>query len=200
MLTFLSNRSAQVSVSIAAVATQLASVAFVYWLIKREIGAEALGLWSLVLSYVSIVNFSGFGLGQTMVHFAQADFPETDALERHFRVASALTAGGSLIFGIFVFFVARELIIGVAGQQEVQQINVILFIMLVSFCTAMLNRVTTFTLTGLGFFWIGQLAVAVGGLAYGATAYFLVPNLGLSGASLLRSLGDECCDINIRLA
>jgi len=178
-----SNAAAQVSIGVVAAGSQIVSIAFVYWLVKRELGVENLGFWSLILSFASIVNFSGFGLGQSMVHFAQSVSVRLDALERYFRVAATLTLCGSLAIGAVIFWPARELIINLVSPQQAEQLNAVLPIMLISFCAAMLNRVTTFTLTGQGFFWVGQLAILAGGLAYGLVTYLLVSDLGLVGVS-----------------
>lgn len=183
MLKILSNSATQVSIGVVAAGSQIITIAFVYWLVKNELGVENLGLWSLILSFASIVNFSGFGLGQSMVHFAQSGSARSDALERYFRVAATLTLGGSLALGALIYWPARELIIDLVSPQQAEQLNAVLPIMLMSFCAAMLNRVTAFTLTGQGFFWIGQLAILAGGLAYGLVTYFLVSDLGLVGVS-----------------
>jgi len=179
----ISGKLVQMTTGVAAALMQLAAVGFVYWLIKRDLGSESLGLWALIFSYASVINLSGFGIGQTMVHFSHSDEVQSSSLERHFRVATTITLVGSLIFGGIIFFPARAIVLGVVTALDTSLINGLLVIILTSFCTTMLYRVVTFTLTGLGFFWVGQLAIFVGAVAYCIVTFKFLPDIGLVAAA-----------------
>lgn len=169
-----------------AVASQAITIGLVLWLVKNRLGAEVLGLWALILSALSIVRISEFGLGQSLVHHAQIARGEEEicgvaSFEAYFRTAFTVTvAGCSLI--VAVIYVPLQLGLDRLVDPEYHElVAVVMPIMAVSLITAITNRVPIAALNGLGFFWVGQIAIIVGSVGYGAMAILLVGRFGLSG-------------------
>jgi len=169
-----------------AVITQLLSIGYVFWIIKAELGVEQLGLWALVLSSLSIVNISNFGLGQAMVHFSQVSMQKTaysSQFERYFRTAFSLTALGALILSASIYLPVQYFILDLAGPTQTNLVLTLIPLMMASLCAAVLNRVMIFTLNGQGSFWIGQIAVMLGSLFYVALSATLINSSGLMGVA-----------------
>lgn len=174
---------------VGAVVSQSLAIALVLWLVKDRLGAEMVGLWSLILSTLSITSISQFGLGQSLIHFSQValkreqETGQTGQVRQYYDTTILVTLGVFILVVLALFWPLKGLIGQIAGSELTGVLDQVMPVAAASMVMAILSRVPQAALNGLSRFWFAQASIIAGAVLYAVLAWVLIGSYGLLGVA-----------------
>lgn len=163
---------------------------FLYRYLLDTIGAEKIGVWSLVLASVSFSKVANLGLSGGIVKFV-AKYIAVDDQDSVSRVIQTTLISTALFFSaalIVIYPVAKYLLHIVLDKESLESAIEILPIALVSVLLISISGIITGALDGFQRFDIRASIIIISSLLYVACCVYLVEDLGLVGLAYAQML------------
>lgn len=158
---------------------------FLYKYLLKELGANALGLWSLIIASSSMANMGNLGVGGSIVKFVAS----SDATKNFKKIASVIHTGLLIVLvtigllAIALNFVLPGILSTVISPELFPIALKLIPLTLVSLVLNACANVFIATLEGLQFIFLKNVLTSALTLGYMILVFVLTPRLGLIGVA-----------------
>jgi O-antigen/teichoic acid export membrane protein len=159
---------------------------FLYRIIYQKLGADLIGIWSLILATSSIANLANFGITSGQVKFV-AEYNATGEKEKIIKLI--FTSFASMIvflmfMVIIVYILAHFFLILIIDSKYIDLALKILPISLLCLVINSLSGIFTSTLEGFQKNYIRNIIYIIGSIVFLAGSILLLPYSGLFGLAI----------------
>ncbi len=163
---------------------------FLYGFLLKEVGAEKLGLWSLILAGVSVSRLSELGFSGSVLRFVAKHLSNDKERNASNIIQTAFLSVGFLLalLAIIVYPALSNLLSWVVPQNMFVLADTILPWSIASLWVAMLSGIFQSALDGCQRMDIRNILLVICNVVYFLCAIFLVPEYGLKGIAIAQFL------------